>query len=80
MMAAEGVGLHAAGQVVERVAHIFGGQVAAAINAKTAQTGVTATFNTTTGAVALTAADGRNIDIVLGAAGTGGCEAAVLMD
>jgi flagellin len=49
-----------------------GGQVAAAINAKTAQTGVTATFNTTTGAVALTAADGRNIDIVLGAAGTGG--------
>ena len=40
-----------------------GGQVAAAINAKTAQTGVTATVNTTTGAVALAAADGRNIDV-----------------
>jgi flagellin len=48
----------AAGSAVER-----GGQVAAAINAKTAQTGVTATFSTTTGAVALTAADGRNIDV-----------------
>ncbi len=45
-----------------------GGQIAAAINAKTAQTGVTATFNTTTGAVALAAADGRNIDVVTGAA------------
>ena len=44
-----------------------GGQIAAAINAKTAQTGVTATFDTTTGAVALTAADGRNIDIVTSA-------------
>ncbi len=44
-----------------------GGQVAAAINAKTAQTGVTATFNTTTGAVALAAADGRNIDVVTNA-------------
>ena len=40
-----------------------GGQVAAAINAKTAQTGVTATVNTATGAVALAAADGRNIDV-----------------
>jgi flagellin len=40
-----------------------GGQVAAAVNAKSSQTGVTATFNTTTGAVALTAADGRNITI-----------------
>jgi flagellin len=48
----------AAGTAAER-----GGQVAAAINAKTSQTGVTATFNTTTGAVALTAADGRNIDV-----------------
>ena len=47
-----------------------GGQVAAAINAKTAQTGVTATFNTTTGAVALTAADGRNIDVVTDASAT----------
>ena len=49
-----------------------GGQVAAAINAKSSQTGVTATFNTTTGAVALTAADGRNIDITMGTAATGG--------
>jgi flagellin len=40
-----------------------GGQVSAAINAKSNQTGVTATFDTTTGAVALTAADGRNITI-----------------
>ncbi len=38
-----------------------GTQVAAAINAKTSQTGVTATVDTSTGAVALTAADGRNI-------------------
>jgi len=44
-----------------------GSDVAAAINAKTDQTGVTATFNTTTGAVALTAADGRNITIVAAA-------------
>ena len=47
-----------------------GGQVAAAINAKTAQTGVTATVNTATGAVALAAADGRNIDVVTKAAST----------
>jgi flagellin len=45
-----------------------GGQVAAAINAKTAQTGVTATVNTATGAVALAAADGRNIDVTTKAA------------
>jgi flagellin len=44
-----------------------GGQIAAAINAKTSQTGVTATFNTTTGAVALAAADGRNIDVTTNA-------------
>ena len=47
-----------------------GGQVAAAINAKTAQTGVTATVNTATGAVVLAAADGRNIDVVTKAAST----------
>ena len=47
-----------------------GGQVAAAINAKTAQTGVTATVNTATGAVALAAADGRNIDVTTKAAST----------
>lgn len=40
-----------------------GNIASAAINAKTAQTGVTAAFNTTTGAVTLTAADGRNIDV-----------------
>ena len=38
-----------------------GAQVSAAVNAVTSQTGVTATFDTSTGAVALTAADGRNI-------------------
>ena len=40
-----------------------GAAVASAINAKTTQTGVTASFNTTTGAVALNAADGRNITV-----------------
>ncbi|MBC3830229.1 flagellin [Undibacterium amnicola] len=40
-----------------------GAQVAAAVNAIATQTGVTATFNTTTGAVALAAADGRNITV-----------------
>jgi flagellin len=44
-------------------AGLRGGQMAAAINAKSSQTGVTATFNSTTGAVALSAADGRNIAI-----------------
>lgn len=48
----------AAGATAER-----GSAISAAINAKTAQTGVTATFNTTTGAVALSAADGRNITV-----------------
>ena len=48
-----------------------GGQIAAAVNAKTSQTGVTATFSTTTGAVALTAADGRNIEITMGTVATG---------
>lgn len=55
----------AAGTAAER-----GGQVSAAINAKSSQTGVTATFNTTTGAVALNAADGRNIEVSKTAAGT----------
>ena len=45
-----------------------GAQVAAAINLKSSQTGVTAVADTTTGAVKLTAADGRNI-IVSGTAG-----------
>ena len=38
-----------------------GSQMAAAINAKSSQTGVNATFNATSGAVLLSAADGRNI-------------------
>jgi flagellin len=46
-----------------------GAQVAAAINAKTSQTGVTATYETTNGRVALQAADGRNITTVTGATG-----------
>ena len=40
-----------------------GAEVAAAVNAVTNQTGVTATFDTTTGAVSLSAADGRNITV-----------------
>jgi len=51
--------LAAAGTAAER-----GSQVAAAVNAKTAQTGVTATFDST-GAVALNAADGRNISLAI---------------
>jgi flagellin len=50
--------LAAAGTASER-----GAQVAGAINAKASQTGVTATFDTSTGAVSLTAVDGRNINI-----------------
>ena len=45
-----------------------GGQMAGAINAISAQTGVTATFDRTTGAVALSAADGRNIAITVSGA------------
>ena len=40
-----------------------GTQTAAAINSKASQTGVTATADTSTGIVSLTAADGRNITI-----------------
>jgi flagellin len=47
-----------------------GSQVSAAINAKSSQTGVTATFDTTTGAVALTAADGRNVNVTKTSAGS----------
>ncbi len=50
-----------------------GAQVAAAINLKSSQTGVTAVANTTTGAVSLTAADGRNIIV----GGTTGATASV---
>jgi len=41
-----------------------GGQVAAAVNRVADQTGVTATFDTATGAVQLEAKDGRNIEVV----------------
>ena len=47
-----------------------GGQVAAAINAKTSQTGVAATFDATNGRVALSAADGRNISVTTTSAAT----------
>ena len=46
-----------------------GSKTAAAVNAITAQTGVTATFATATGAVTLSAADGRNITITGGGKG-----------
>ncbi len=58
--------LAAAGSAAER-----GAQVTAAINSKSSQTGVTATFDSSTGAVALTAADGRNITISKTDASTG---------
>ena len=47
-----------------------GAQMTAAINAKTSQTGVLANFDTTTGAVTLTANDGRNINVGVAAAAT----------
>jgi len=47
-----------AGSAAER-----GGQVAAAVNAVSSQTGVTATFSTSMGRVSLAAADGRNITV-----------------
>ena len=42
-----------------------GGQMAAAINAISTRTGVTAEFNSTTGNVSLAASDGRNISIAV---------------
>ena len=47
-----------------------GANLAAAFNAVSNQSGVTATFSTTTGAVSLTAADGRNISLIGGGTGT----------
>jgi flagellin len=44
-------------------------QIAAAINAKSSQTGVAATFDTSLSKITLTAVDGRNIDVVATAAG-----------
>ena len=54
------------GNAVER-----GAAVTAAVNKITAQTGVTATFSTTTGAVALKAVDGRNITLESSGSATG---------
>jgi flagellin len=54
-----------AGSLAER-----GSQMAAAINAVSDQTGVAATFDTTTGGVALAAADGRNITVTFATAVT----------
>ena len=47
-----------------------GAQMTAAINAKSSQTGVIATFSTDNGAVSLSAADGRNIEIKIASATT----------
>lgn len=54
----------AAGDVIK------GSQMAARVNEVTAQTGVTATYNTTSGVLTLSAADGRNITIEAGGTGT----------
>ena len=54
-----------AGSAAER-----GGQVSAAINAISTQTGVTAGFDTATGKVFLSAADGRNITVTTSSAAT----------
>ncbi len=54
----------AAGDVIK------GSQIAARVNEVTAQTGVTATYNTTSGVVTLNAADGRNITIEQAGTGT----------
>ncbi len=53
-----------------------GVNVAAAINQISAQTGVTATANATTGALTLTAADGRDINIDMTGSGTSTTSAA----
>jgi flagellin len=45
-------------------------QIAAAFNAVSAQTGVTATLGSTAGTYSLSAADGRNISITMGGAGS----------
>lgn len=48
---------------------VQGSQTAARINDVSAQTGVTATYNNTTGVVSLSAADGRNITVEVGGTG-----------
>ena len=54
-----------------------GAQMAAAINSKSGQTGVIATFSTTDGAVSLSAADGRNIEIKIASAATTAIESSM---
>ena len=63
-----GVNIGAIATAADKVAR--GAQMTAAINAKSGQTGVIASFSTTTGAVALAAADGRNISVSVGGAST----------
>jgi flagellin len=59
--------LHTAASAVER-----GAQVSAAVNKVSSQTGVTATFDTTSGKVLLTALDGRNITTSIRSKSAGG--------
>ncbi len=58
--------VEASGDAIER-----GAAISAAVNKITAQTGVTATFSTTTGAVELEAVDGRNITLESSGTATG---------
>jgi len=67
-VAINGVSLGTIGGASSAVAR--GGQMTAAINAKSAQTGVIAEFSNETGAVKLSAADGRNIEIKIASATT----------
>jgi len=60
-VAINGVNIGAIDAATDKVAR--GAQMTAAINAKSGQTGVVAKFSTDTGAVTLSAADGRNIAI-----------------
>jgi flagellin len=75
-----GVALGNAGVITLSVgataADVAASEMAAAINAVSSQTGVTATTTGTTGGYTLTAQDGRNIDIVVGTAGASGLSAA----
>ena len=66
-----GVNIGAIGAIEEAASPVArGAQMTAAINAKSGQTGVVATFSTTTGAVDLSALDGRNIAITVTTAAT----------
>ena len=54
-----------------------GSQMTAAINSKSGQTGVIASFSTSDGAVSLSAADGRNIEIKIASAGVTAIESSM---